>query len=159
MRVGSTLSREIAFNGKARPLVWTNLKAREGLDGYLRYRREAHHGISTAHAAYRGLDPLSPLFLTRDGSPFTFNRHIMRTGAVSYSCETLNEIIRCLHTQAGIEHGNANAARRTFAVTLHRRGRSPKLIQTLVGVSNLAAVKRLVDGDPVTLASVVRGVI
>lgn len=59
----------------------------------------------------------------------------------------------------GIESGNANAARRTFAVNLHRQGRSPKLIQQLIGVSSLAAVKRLVDNDPATLASVVRGVI
>lgn len=101
---------------------------------------------------------MSPLFLSSDGSPFTFTRRVTRTGAVSYSCETLNEIIRRLHTQAGIGNGNANATRRTFAVNLHRQGRSPKLIQTLIGVSSLAAVRRLVDGDPVTLASVVRGV-
>lgn len=159
VRIESTLRPEIAFNGKARPLVWANVKAREALDDYLRYRHEARHGISTAHAAYRGLDPLSPLFLSSDGSPFTFTRRVTRTGAASYSCETLNEIIRRLHTQAGIENGSANATRRTFAVNLHRQGRSPKLIQTLIGVSSLAAVKRLVDGDPVTLASVVRGVI
>ena len=158
VRVESVLRPEIAFNGKARPLVWANVKARDALDDYLRYRREARHGIGTAHAAYRGLDPMSPLFLSSDGSPFTFTRRVTRTGAVSYSCETLNEIIRRLHTQAGIGNGNANATRRTFAVNLHRQGRSPKLIQTLIGVSSLAAVRRLVDGDPVTLASVVRGV-
>lgn len=158
-RGDSTLRPEIAFNGKARPLVWANAKAREALDDYLRYRREARHGVSTAPVAFKGLDPSSPLFLTNDGSPFTFTRRVTRTGAASYSCETLNEVIRRLHTQAGIENGNANATRRTFAVNLHRQGRSLKLIQTLIGVSSLAAVKRLVDGDPVTLASVVRGVI
>ncbi|KVT55547.1 site-specific integrase [Burkholderia ubonensis] len=159
VRVDSTLRPEIAFNGKGRPLIWANAKAREAVDDYLRYRREAGHGISTARAVYRGLDAQSPLFLTSDGAPFTFTRRVTRTGAASYSCETLNEIIRRLHTQAGIESGNANAARRTFAVNLHRQGRSPKLIQQLIGVSSLAAVRRLVDGDPVTLASVVRGVI
>lgn len=159
VRVESTLRPEIAFNGKARPLLWANVKAREALDDYLRYRRDAGHGTSTARAAYQGLDPASPLFLSCDGAPFAFTRRVTRTSAVSYSCETLNEIIRRLHTQAGIESGNASAARRTFAVNLHRQGRSPKLIQRLIGVSSLAAVKRLVDGDPVTLASVVRGVI
>lgn len=158
-RVDSALMPEIAFNGKGRPLVWANGKAREALDDYLRHRREAHHGVSTAPAAYRGLDPASPLFLASDGAPFTFTRRVTRAGAVSYSCETLNEVIRRLHTQAGIESGSANAARRTFAVNLHRQGRSPKLIQKLIGVSSLAAVKRLVDGDPVPLASIVRGVI
>ncbi|CAG9207749.1 Integrase [Paraburkholderia tropica] len=158
-RVNSTLRKEIAFNGKARPLVWANATARKALDDYLRHRREARHGISTAPAAFMGLDPSSPLFLTSDGSPFTFTRRVTRTGAASYSCETLNEVIRRLHTQAGIENGSANAARRTFAVNLHRQGRSLKLIQGLIGVSSLVAVKRLVDGDPVSLASVVSRVI
>jgi site-specific recombinase XerD len=158
VRIDSVLRPEVAFNGKARPLVWANAKTREALNDYLRYRREARHGIGVAHAAFNGLDAMSPLFLASDGSPFTFTRRVTRTGAISYSCETLNEIIRRLHTQAGIEKGSANATRRTFAVNLHRQGRSPKLIQQLIGVSSLAAVKRLVDGDPVTLASVVRGV-
>jgi site-specific recombinase XerD len=64
-----------------------------------------------------------------------------------------------LHQQAGIEGGNASAARRTFAVSLHRQGRSLKLIQQLIGVSSLSAVKTMVEGDPVTLASIVSGVI
>lgn len=158
-RVQSTLRPEIAFNGRSRPLLWANVKAREALDNYLGYRLDARHGISTSPAAFRGLDPSSPLFLTSDGSPFTFTRRVTRTGAASYSCETLNEVIRRLHAQAGIENGSANATRRTFAVNLHRQGRSLKLIQSLIGVSSLAAVKRLVDGDPVSLASLVSGVI
>lgn len=158
VRVDSVLRPEISFNGKGRPLVWANAKTREALNDYLRYRREARHGIGAAHAAFIGLDPVSPLFLASDGALFTFTRRVTRTGAISYSCETLSEIIRRLHTQAGIEKGSANATRRSFAVNLHRQGRSPKLIQQLIGVSSLAAVKRLVDGDPVTLASVVRGV-
>jgi site-specific recombinase XerD len=158
-RVDSTLRAEIAFNGKARPLVWANHKACAALDDYLCHRSEQRQGVTTAPAAYRGLDPHSPLFLTDAGEPFTFTRRVTRTGAASYSCESLTEIVRRLHLQAGIEQGNASAARRSFAVGLHRQGRSLKIIQKLIGVSSLAAVKRLVDGDPVTLASVVRGVL
>ncbi|HDR9511791.1 TPA: hypothetical protein QDC03_007026 [Burkholderia cepacia] len=62
----------------------------------------------------------------------TFTRRITGSGAISYSCETLAEIVRRLHQQAGIEGGNASAARRTFAVRLHRDGRSLKLIQELI---------------------------
>lgn len=82
-----------------------------------------------------------------------------RTGTISYSCETLTEIVRRLHQQAGIENGNASAARRTFAAWLHRDGRSLKLIQELIGVSSVTAVKKLIEGDPVRLASIVSGVI
>lgn len=159
VRVDSTLRAEITVNGKVRPLVWASRKTCSALDDYLRYRLDNRHGVSTAQAAYRGLDPLSPLFLAEDGEPFTFTRRVTRTSAVSYSCESLTELIRRLHEQAGIEGGNASAARRSFAVGLHREGRSMKVIQQLTGLSSLAAVKKLVDSDPVTLASIVRGVI
>ncbi|WP_028208395.1 tyrosine-type recombinase/integrase [Paraburkholderia nodosa] len=159
IRVDSKLRPEIAFNGKARPLVWANAKTCAAIDSYLAYRLSAYHGITTRRAAYRGLDPHSPLFLTGEGEPFAFTKRVTGTGAVSYSCESLTEIVRRLHQQAGIENGNASAARRTFAVRLHRDGRSLKLIQELIGVSSLTAVKNLVEGNPVRLSAIVRGVI
>lgn len=101
----------------------------------------------------------APFFLTGEGEPFAFTRRVTAAGAISYSCESLTEIFRRLHQQAGITNGNASSARRTFAVMLHRQGRSPKLIQDLIGVSSLSAVKRLVESDPVRLAAIVSGVI
>nr|CBJ54320.1 protein of unknown function [Ralstonia solanacearum CFBP2957] len=80
-------------------------------------------------------------------------------GAISDSCESVTEIFRRLYQQAGVINGNASSARRTFAVMLHRQGRSPKLIQYLIGMSSLSAVKRLVESDPVRLATIVSGVI
>jgi integrase len=159
VRVESTVRAEIAFNGKARPLVWASAKTCRAIDDYLAYRLVERHGVTTAPAAYRGLDPHGPLFRAGDGEPFTFTRRVTPSGAISYSCETLTEIVRRLHQQAGIEGGNASAARRTFAVRLHRDGRSLKLIQELIGVSSLSAVKRLVESDPVRLSAVVAGVI
>jgi site-specific recombinase XerD len=159
VRVESVVRPEIAFNGKPRPLVWASSRTCAAIDNYLKYRLAVRHGITTSPAAFRGLDPNSPLFMTGDGDPFAFTRRVTATGAVSYSCETITEIVRRLHQQAGIEHGNASAARRTFAVRLHRDGRSLKLIQELIGVSSLSAVKKLIEGDPVRLAPIVSGVI
>ena len=159
IRVDSTVRREIAFNGKARPLVWANARTCAAIDAYLAYRVNACHGITTHRAAFRGLDPNGSLFLTGDGESFAFTKRITGTGLISYSCETLTEIVRRLHQQAGIENGNASAARRTFAVRLHRDGRSLKLIQELIGVSSLSSVKNLVEGDPVRLSAIVSGVI
>ena len=155
----TVLRAEIAFNGKSRPLMWASNKICTAIDDYLKLRLRGRHGITTAPAEYRGLDPHGPLFLTGEGEPFAFTRRITPAGAVSYSCESLTEIVRRLHQQAGIEHGNASAARRTFAVRLHRDGRSLKLIQQLIGVSSISAVKNLVEGDPVRLSSIVSGVI
>jgi len=157
--IESVVRAEIAFNGKARPLLWSSLKLRAAIDKYLEHRLAARHGVTTSPSAYRGLDPDGPLFLTGEGEPFAFTRRVTPTGAISHSCETLTEIYRRLHQQAGIQNGNASAARRTFAVTLHRQGRNPKVIQELIGVSSLSAVKRLIESDPVRLASIVSGVI
>jgi integrase len=158
-RFESALRAEIAFNGRARPLLWASQKVRTAIDSYLEHRLAARHGITTSMAAYRGLDHQCPLFLTGEGEPFAFTRRVTPAGATSYSCESLTEIFRRLHQQAGIANGNASAARRTFAVMLHRQGRSIKLIQELIGVSSLSAVKRLVEGDPVRLSAIVAGVI
>lgn len=159
VKVGSLVRAEISFNGKARPLFFASVNVRDALDAYLAYRVEMRQGVTTHRAAYRGLDPQSPLFLAGDGTPFTFTKRISPKGVASYSCESLTEIYRRLHHQAGIPNGNASAARRTFAVRLHRQGRSLRLIQELTGVSSLTAVKKMVESDPVRLASIVSGVI
>ncbi|MGF6604446.1 site-specific recombinase XerD [Paraburkholderia sp. GAS448] len=159
VRVESAVRAEITFNGKARPLLWASAKTCRAIDDYLAYRLVARHGVTTSPAAHRGLDPHGPLFRASDGEPFTFTRRVTGSGAISYSCETLTEIVRRLQQQAGIEGGNASAARRTFAVRLHRDGRSLKLIQELIGVSSLSAVKNLIEGDPVRLSAIVSGVI
>jgi site-specific recombinase XerD len=159
VRAETLLRAEIAFNRKPRPLIWASSKICTAIDDYLAYRLAVRHGVTTSTAAYRGLDPNSPLFLTGEGEPFAFTRRITPAGTVSCSCESLTEIVRRLHLQAGIVHGNASAARRTFAVRLHRDGRSLKLIQQLIGVSSLSAVKNLVEGDSVRLSSIVSGVI
>ena len=158
-RIESLVRAEIAFNGKARPLLWASAKVRAAIDGYLEHRLAFRHGITTSPAAYRGLDHQGPLFLTGEGEPFAFTRRVTTAGAISYSCESLAEIFRRLHQQAGIANGNSSSARRTFAVLLHRQGRSAKLIQELIGVSSLSVVKKLVESDPVRLATIVSGVI
>lgn len=53
VRVDSTVRAEIAFNGKARPLVWSNAKLCRAINGYLAYRCVARHGVTTAPAVSR----------------------------------------------------------------------------------------------------------
>jgi hypothetical protein len=159
VRVDSAVRAEIAFNGKARPSVWASARTCRAIGDYLAHRLAARQGVTTSPAAYRGLDPHGPLFRASDREPFTSTRRVTGSGAISYLCETLTEIVRRLHQQARIEGGNASAARRTFAVRPHRDGRSLKLIQEMIGVSSLSAAKNLVDGDPVRLSAIVSGVL
>lgn len=154
VRVEAEVRANMAFNGIVRPLYWSNKGVVAALDDYLVTRARYGYGLGEP-TQYRGLDPASPLFLAVDGKPFTFTRRVTPAGKESYSCESLTQILRRLHTQAGIEAGSALSARRTFGVRLHRKGYDPRHIQVLLGVQSLTAVKRMVEADPVRLGAIV----
>jgi len=154
VRTDSEIRAEIAFNGIKRPLYWTNKGVVSALDAYLATRVRCGYGLGEPDR-FRGLDPASALFLAVDGKPFTFTRRVTPAGKESYSCESLTQIIRRLHTQAGVEGGSSLSARRTFGVRLHRKGFDLRHIQVILGVQSLTAVKRMVDADPVRLGAIV----
>lgn len=147
----------IAYNGKERPLWWSNVKVVAAIDKYLEYRVRHNHGVTTRQAAFKSLDPDSPIFLTGDGEPYKLIKRKTATGAISYSCDSLSQLIRRLHLQAGIEGGSAADARRTFAVRLHRFGYDLRHINELLGHETLSATKKLIDADPVRLGAIVAG--
>jgi integrase len=113
---------EIAYNGNPRPLYWASPRVTTALDKYLKYRQEHKHGITTRKAAYRGLDPDTPLFRTGDGEPYRLISRKTGTGTISYSCDALSQLFRKLHLQAGIEGASASSGRRTFAIRLYQKG-------------------------------------
>lgn len=158
VREESVIRADIAFNDIQRPLYWSNKSVCGAIDAYLLERVRLGYGAGVA-GQYRGLDPTSPLFLAVDGKPFTFTRRKTKAGTESYSCESLTQIIRRLHTQAGIEGGSALSARRTFGVRLNRKGFDLRHIQTLLGAQSLTAVKRMVEADPVRLGTIVSRVV
>lgn len=139
-------------------MYWSNKSVVAAIDAYLAER--ARHGFGAGQPdQFRGLDPASPLFLAVDGKPFTFTKRITKAGQESLFTGILTQIIRRLHTQAGIEAGSALSARRTFAVRLHRKTYDLRHIQVLLGIQSLTAVKRLVDADPVRLGAIVSRVV
>lgn len=154
VRAESEIRAEIAFNGLARQLYWSNRGVVAALEDYLAERLRYGFGLGDPER-FRGFSPVSPLFLGANGKPFTFTRRITHAGGESYSCESLTQILRRLHTQAGIENGSSLAARRTFGVRLHRKGYDLRHIQVLLGVQSLTAVKRMVEADPVRLGAIV----
>jgi site-specific recombinase XerD len=116
-------------------------------------------GVTTRKAAYRGLDPEGPLFLNADGQPYKLTPRKTATGAISYSCDSLSQLFRKLHTRAGIEGASAMSGRRTFVVRLHRHGYDLRHINELLGHETLTATERLIDADAVRLGAIVAGVI
>ncbi|WP_321883652.1 site-specific integrase [Paraburkholderia bannensis] len=129
----SKIASEIAYNGKERPLWWSNAKVVNAIDKYLAYRIESGHGLTTRKAAYRGLDPEPPMFLTGNGKPYRLMKRKTATGTVSYSCDSMSQLFRKLHSQVGIEGASAMSGRRTFAERLHRLGFDLRHINELLG--------------------------
>lgn len=159
VRITSAVRVDVAHNGSERPLYWSNKRVVAALDRYLAVRLERKQGLTVKKGAYRGLDPAGALFLTEDGQPYALTKKAGAKGVVSYSCNALGAVISKLHANAGVEGGNAQAARRTLAVKLHRKGYDLAHIKTLLGHKSVETTKRLVDGDPANLASIVAGAV
>lgn len=159
VRDESLIRAEIAYNGKARPLYWSNPRVTAAVDAYLDYRIKNCHGVTVRKTAFRSLDPDGTLFRRADGQPYQLTQRKLASGTTSYSCDSLSQVFRRLHAQAGIEGGHALAARRTFAVRLNRKGYDVRHIAELLGHSTISATKRLIDDDPVRLADLVAGVV
>ena len=154
VREESAITPDIAYNGVKRPLYWNNKKVIEAIESYLEVRIARRHGITTKKAGYRGLDPLQPLFLTDEGTPYKLQKRETATGAVSYACDSLSQLFRSLHTKCGVEGVGAQSARRTFAVNLSKKNFDLKHIRVLLGLQTLRAAKNLVDADPVRLGRI-----
>lgn len=154
----SAVTTNIAYNGAERPLYWSNTKLVAAIDKYLEYRAAHCHRVTTRKAAYRGLDPEAPVFLTDEGEPYKLTERRTATNAISYSCDSLSQLFRKLHLQAGIEGASAMSGRRTFAVRLARNQIDLKHIKTLLGMKTLRATKALIDADPVRLGAIAAGV-
>lgn len=158
LREESAITPDIAYNGNERPLYWSNKKVVEAIDNYLAYRVEHRHRVTTKKAAWRGLDSEAPIFLTDAGEPYKLTERRTATGAISYSCDSLSQLFRKLHLQAGVEGASAMSGRRTFAVNLNNRGYDLKHVKVLLGLKSLQATKALIDADPVRLGKIAAGV-
>lgn len=160
VRHNSVLRAEIAYNDIERPLFWVSPKAIAAVNAYLAFRAAEGHGVSKHESEYRGLDPDSALILKTDGSPYKLTARKLQSGEMCYSCDSLAEVIRKLHTQAGID-GNAGRARRTFAVRLYQKGYDLRNIATLLGHKSLESTRALVEDASafVNLGDLVVGVL
>lgn len=155
VRVTSAVRSDVAHNGEERPLYWSNKRIVAAVDKYLAWRLTHKQGVTVKKGAYRSLDPVSALFLTEDGQPYSLTKRMLPSGVLSYSCNTLGAYISRLHANAGIEGGSAQSARRTFAVKMHRKGYDLVHIAAILGHKSVTTTKRLVELDPVRLADIV----
>ncbi len=100
---------------------------------------------------YQGFNPTEPLFKRRNGNTFKITRRVTDKGNVVYKCASLNEHIKRLLAESGIEKPSIGSGRRTAAVRLKRCGVNVPTIHKMLGNKTLEATLRLVETDKVDM--------
>jgi site-specific recombinase XerD len=149
---------EIAFNGYARPLRWVNKRLASALGAYLAERLEQHQGTWSG-TGYRGLDPMSPLYLSRANEGFACRVSEGEDGKQRRQYSSLSNLFGRLFANAGIDGAVAGSARRTLAVKLKRRGTDIRVIAEILGNQSLEAVRKMVRGDTARLGEIIKDVV
>ena len=140
-----------SFNGEDRKVFLLNKRLRELTLNYLSYRVKKNIGIGDNPDQYLGLDPYDALFITAQGKGFSIVSKKTTTGAPSYSCDALNRHIKKLLKSSGVENPSVLSGRRTFAVTLKRKGYDESYIHLLLGNKDWETTKKLLTSDPVNI--------
>lgn len=145
---------EVAVNGKARPLFFASAKANVAIDAYLDERLQRGHGISKT-TSYRGLDPVSRLFLTNEGNAIPIR--IRQKGQQRhYHCGMMLDIYRKIFARTGMKGVSALSARRTVAQKLKERGTDDEDIGLILGLKEKNSVRNLLPSEPQPLKAVVK---
>ncbi|PZP29034.1 MAG: hypothetical protein DI603_17615 [Roseateles depolymerans] len=132
-----------------RRLYFVSQRLRDAIDAYLVERLRRGLG-ATGGGDFRGLDPESRLFLTKDGRPFAVKArgpHDPRP-----ICPVVVAICRRILTRAGLQGVTTHALRRQLAQRLTARGASRQRVGELLGIANTRSVGRLLRVSAPTAA-------
>ena len=141
VRAASELRAELAITGRARPLYFRSERLNSAIDQYLARRLQLNHGLGPDDR-YRGLDPLSRLFLSASGQGF----EILAYGADGqrrFRCRVIQETYRKIWRYADFKNFATLAARHTVADRLYARGADEMQVGLLLGISERAAVREM----------------
>jgi integrase len=149
VRARSEIRPEAAVNGRGRPLFFTSSRSCAAIDAYLAERARRQLGVVAASVAsdavrYRGLDPLSALFLTETGNHF----EVTGRGPDDRrpTCRLMIATLRLIFKRAGWTGVTSQSARRVVARRLTDQGADGAQVGELLGLSSTRAVRRLL-GD------------
>lgn len=144
VRLRSSIRADVAVNGVARPLHFSDPVLTTAIDAYLLCRRA--EGIATHQSAsYRGLQPDSRLFLSRAGTSMAIKRS--GSGYQHLICKEIHEIYRRIFAYGGHSGINTALARRLAARRMHLHGANVDEIGAALGVKKLAVLKLLQSID------------
>ncbi|MBI5721025.1 MAG: site-specific integrase [Rubrivivax sp.] len=141
VRTASELRADVAITGRSRPLHFRSGRLNAAIGEYLAGRVHLKHGIGP-DGQYRGLDPLSRLFLSPTGKGF----EILAYGAEGqrrFRCRAIQETYRAIWRNAGFRSLTTLAVRHTVADRLYARGADEMQVGVLLGISERAAVREM----------------
>lgn len=151
VREESVLRAGAAINGKERPLFFASPKVIAAIDAYLEER--VGRGQSTKNwTKYRGLDPSSRLFLTRDGHEMPIKVRAIGNQR-QYRCGAMLDIFRRIFARAGLRGVSALCARRAIAEKLTERGCDVDQVAAVLGLTERSSVRNLIQSQQESVKS------
>lgn len=141
VRSVSEFRAEVAITGRARPLYFGSTRLNAALCEYLAHRAGPGQG-SASDARFRGLDPLSPLFVSPTGRGFEILTY-GANGQRRFRCRAIQETCRKIWRYADFKNFTTLAARHTVADRLYSRGADEAQVGVLLGISERAAVREI----------------
>lgn len=154
VRRESLLRAETAVNQLERPLFFLCANTCAALDHYLQQRRvQGFH--CREDAAYRGLDPGSPLFLGKGGQAFAIHA-LQQGGHLHVQCRQILDQLRKIFAYIRFPGITALSLRQTLAARLYERGASDEQVAELLGILDLNHVRQRYPRPYKPLATLVR---
>jgi len=145
---------EKSFNGQDRIISMKNTILRNLTQDYIDHRVKNKIGLGSHPDHYLGLDPDEPLFFTNKGAGFSIVKKLTGAGNVTYSADALARHLKQLMNKGGIESPSILSGRRTFAITLKRKGYDVAHIHHLLGNKTLETTTKLLINDPVDMGAI-----
>nr|AKN36616.1 hypothetical protein [Vibrio splendidus]AKN40561.1 hypothetical protein [Enterovibrio norvegicus] len=145
------LTKCFAVKGEvSRDFYLSNIKLQNLIKSYIGKRKKDgdHPDL------YNGFDEDEPFFKRSNGDHFKIKRRTTDKGNTSFHCNALNNHIKRLLADAGIEQPSILSGRRTFAVRLKRHGVDVPTIHLMLGNKTLETTLRLIETDTVSMVAI-----
>jgi len=129
----SYMRRDVAINGRPRPLCFSSSRLNGAMDAYLAERALCTAGLGSRDL-WRRLDPQSRLFLSSSGRGFEIVQY-GENGQRRFLCRAIQETYRKVFRYAGLKGVTALTVRHTFVDRLYARGADESQVGLLLGIS------------------------
>lgn len=143
VRLDCFIRAEVAVNAKERTVPLEDAQLVDALNAYLLERTHSTIAPPCVRHEYRGLDPLSPLFLEHGRCGFAVVETLDAKGQTRHLCRAILDHYRRIFRRAGLPWASATVARRSAAYLMAKQGADARQIGQAMGVVGLAAVKHL----------------